>query len=135
MKMEKLNLGLAHIGIFVKDMETSKKFYSEILDFSIDHEYSLNEGAELVKLAFISSGTCLIELVQIPGISTRPAGHIDHLAFCVKDIEKVRANLESRGVKFDTEEITLAPNLFERGDRWIFFQGPDGERLEINEIL
>ena len=65
MKMEKLNLGLAHIGIFVKDMETSKKFYSEILDFSIDHEYSLNEGAELVKLAFISSGTCLIELVQI----------------------------------------------------------------------
>jgi lactoylglutathione lyase len=133
--MGKLNLGLAHVGIFVKDIEVSKKFYCDVLDFTIDHENSLYEGSNVIKLAFISSGTCLIELVQLPAINDRTDGPIDHLAFCVKDIEKVKATLESRGVRFETEEITFAPHFFDKGDRWIFFKGPDGEKLEINEVL
>ena len=134
-KMEKLNLGLAHVGIFVKDLEVSKKFYCDILDFTLDHENSLDAGDNLIKIAFVSSGTCSIELVQLPAKEDRTAGPIDHLSLSVKNIEKIKGILESRGVRFDTEEITLAPKFFERGNRWIFFKGPDGERLEINEIL
>ena len=41
-------------------MEASKKFYSEILDGIIDHEYE----DENVHLCFIKSGNGVIELVQ-----------------------------------------------------------------------
>lgn len=133
--MEKLNLGLAHVGIFVKDLSVSKRFYRDILDFTVDHENSLDEGDNCIRIAFLSSGTCSLELVALPVMNDRTAGPIDHLSFSVINIEKIKDALKSRGVQFDTEEITLAPHFFERGDRWIFFKGPDGERLEINEIL
>ena len=133
--MEKLNLGLAHVGIFVRDLAASIKFYRDILDFTVYHENSLDEGANCIRIAFLSSGTCALELVQLPVVNDRTAGTIDHLSFSVVNIEKVKRVLQSRGIQFDTDEITLAPHFFERGDRWIFFKGPDGERLEINEIL
>ena len=134
-EMKKLNLSLAHVGIFVKDIGVSKKFYCDILDFELNHENNIKEDNGYIKLAFLSAGTCVIELVQLPVLNDRTDGPIDHLSFSVKNIEKVKAILETRGVKFDTDEIIHAPNFFERGNRWIFFKGPDGERLEINEIL
>lgn len=132
--MEKLNLGLAHVGIFVTDMAVSKKFYLDVLDFNLDKEYVLKEADGDIKLVFISSGTCAIELVELPKPQKKPTGPIDHLSFSVKNIAGVRETLADRGILFDTEEITHVSDLFPNGTSWIFFKGPDGERLEINEV-
>jgi len=133
--MEKLNLGLAHIGIFVKDLEVSKKFYCDNLDFTCIHENALREGDSVTKLAFVTAGSCTLELIQVPGNSERTDGQVDHIAFAVKDIENTWTQLKAKGIVFETETITTAPEFFKKGDRWILFRGPDGERLEINEIL
>lgn len=133
--MSNLNLGLGHIGIIVKDIEVSKKFYCDNLNFELIHENVLAGGEGDTKLAFIAAGGCTLELIQKPVYSERIDGYVDHIAFKVKDIENVWKQLKARGIVFTSEDITTAPALFEKGDRWILFRGPDGELLEINEIL
>lgn len=124
--MEKLNLGLAHIGFTVKDIEVSKQFYQGVLEFDLDYEYVLQKESGDVKLAFLSAGNCAIELVQPPNSEPRTAGPVDHLSLCVKDIDRVKATLKARGVQFETEQIAYKADLFPNGSRRIFFHGPDG---------
>jgi lactoylglutathione lyase len=133
--MEKLNLCFAHSGLFVRDIETSIKFYCDKLDFDLIHENTINAAEGIVKVAFVRSGDCTIELVQLPGATQRPDGLFDHIAFKVKDIDAVTTNLKKRGIVFETEEITHMPHFFNNGNKWIMFRGPDKEHLEINEIL
>lgn len=133
--MSSLNLGLGHIGIIVRDLEISKKFYCDNLNFTVTHENTLGDNDSITKIAFVEANGCTLELIQVPGDSTRIDGHVDHIAFKVTDIENAWMQLKAKGIVFETENITTAPAFFKKGDRWILFRGPDGERLEINEIL
>lgn len=133
--MAKFNLGLAHVGLFVKDLEVSKKYYCEKLEFSVIHENKVVEGKDVTKVAFLKAGDCIIEMVQLPQYVKRPDGLFDHLAFKVKNIEEVAEKLKSKGIDFETPDVTFAPDFYDNGNKWIMFRGPDHERLEFNEIL
>ncbi len=128
--------GLAHVGLFISDLEKSKEFYTSVLEFKVIEECSLEEadGRE-IKIAFVQNGNLVIELVQFPDKKERGDGLFDHVALYVEDIETVRDTLASRGVEFETKEITYASNVFPKGSRWILFRGPDNEHLEITEKL
>ncbi|MBR3296089.1 MAG: VOC family protein [Clostridia bacterium] len=120
---------LAHFGLYVKDMEVSKRFYMEVLGF----EFKFETGPESkVKLCFLTSGSCEIELIEKKDL-TREDGLFDHLCLRVDDIEKAVEDLKKHGVEI-TGEITTMPHVF-NGIKNIFFRGPDGERLEFNEFL
>jgi lactoylglutathione lyase len=115
--------GLAHIGIFVSDMNKSVDFYKR-LGFTLDTEE--NPG---VKLAFLSAGTCLIELIEQPDAGKRLDGRIDHIAVEVDDINAAIENANANGIEIDAAAIASAPIL--GGIKNVFFTGPDGERLEF----
>ena len=117
--------GLAHIGVFVKDMAKSVDFYKG-LGFNLDKEEEIG-----VKLAFLSAGTCLIELVEKSDIPTRGTGVIDHIAVEVDDLDAAIENAKAQGIAVDAAKIGTAPIL--GGIRNVFFEGPDGERLEFFE--
>lgn len=131
---ERLTLNQLHVGLMVSDIEVSKRFYCDVLGFQVDYENTLGSAGE-VKLAFLSNGTSAIELVQRPGYQKRANGPVDHLAFRVTGIEAVKARLSANGVVFEQEKPNYAAHMFENGQYWIFFAGPDGERLELNERL
>ena len=120
--------GLAHIGIRVADMDASIKFYVDTLGFELTNEQSM--GA--TKLAFLNIGTCLLELIQPADFAPREAGSIDHIAVEVIDIEPLVCRLIEKGVKFLTDGINVVPELL-GGVKNIFFEGPDGERIEFFE--
>lgn len=129
-------MGLQHIGLFVRSLEVSKKFYCEKLDFKVVHETTLDTADGTIKIAFVGAGDCTIEIVEFPKfVDKNGDGPVDHIAFKVKDIEKVRDNLKAKGIVFETEEPAHVPHFFTKGDKWLMFRGPDGEHLEINEIL
>jgi len=117
-------LGLAHIGIFVKDIDKSIDFYKR-LGFTLD-----NEEKPSIRLAFMSAGSCLIELVEKSDIPTRSAGVVDHIAVTVDDIEAAIANARAQGIQIDAAVNTM--NIL-GGIKNVFFEGPDGERLEFFE--
>ena len=123
--MKKGNItGLAHIGVFAKDIDKSIDFYKR-LGFTLDKEEDVG-----IRLAFLSAGTCLIELVEQKDIPPRDAGVVDHVAVVVDDINAAIANAKANGINIDGE-VNSVPIL--GGVKNVFFEGPDGERLEFFE--
>ena len=117
--------GLAHIGVFVKDIGKSMEFYKN-LGFVVDKEENLG-----IRLAFLSAGNCLIELVEQKELPSRTAGVVDHVAMVVENIEAAVENAKAHGVDIDASKINSVAIL--GGIKNIFFEGPDGERLEFFE--
>lgn len=129
---EKLIQGLAHIGVYVKDLEKSKKFYCEILDFIIEEECTTKDAL----VSFAVNGSVTLELIQPLHDKEGVDGFIDHIALKVTDIGKVKIRLEEKGLEFKEEtKITFAPDIYSNGSKWIMFRGPDNEHLELNERL
>ena len=125
-------VGLHHVGLFIKDRERSKKFYSEVLGFAVDYEVTAPDGT---KIAFMKNGDCVIEIVEFVEPKDHVDGWFDHLALRVENIEEVKAELVAQGIPFDTEEIVDFPTCYPNGSKYILFRGPDGEHLEINERM
>ena len=126
--------GLAHIGIYVKNMEASKKFYCGVLGFEIVFERSEPyRDNKKVQISFLKLGDMMLEMICVPEVSYPPDGCFQHLAFRVTDIAQVKRRLEEKGVHMD--ELVYSPETFSHGAKWVTFLGPDGEHLEINEVL
>lgn len=130
--------GLAHIGIYTKDAEKSKKFYIDHLGFDLEYEAKLEKpGGQWVNLSFIRLGTLLIELLE-PSDRTKAetgqGGSINHIAIEVKDIDSIVKALREKGITMETEEASTVAHLF-NGVRMVFLEGPSGERIELLEHL
>lgn len=95
---------IEHIGIAVKNLEESIKYYEEVLGLKC---YAIEEVADQrVKTAFFKIGQTKIELLE----STDPEGPIGkfiekkgegihHLAFATEDLTGALADAESKGVQ------------------------------------
>lgn len=122
--------GLHHIGVKVRDAETSARFYEQLLDFERFEEF--RHGAS--HLVFLRAGSCVLELIEKPEIERLPAGNVDHVALAVENIEEIVGRLQARRVDFVSEQIAKVDWLF-GGTKNIFFMGPDGERIELFEVV
>jgi catechol 2,3-dioxygenase-like lactoylglutathione lyase family enzyme len=124
--------GLAHIGIHAYDMDASIDFYVNKLGFELFE--SCDMGA--VKLRFLRSGSCIVELISTPDQTKWPnEGVVAHIALEVKDIRAVVAALRAKGVQFRTPDVSVIPKLFPTGSTNIFLDGPNGEALELYEFV
>ncbi len=114
-------LGLDHVVLRVKDQETSRRFYTDVLGCTVDH---VNERISLVQLRF---GEHLIDL--LPGGPGQ--GGLDHLCLSIRcgDLARVRRELEDRGVAVEGDVV-------ERRGAWgsgpsLYIRDPDGYRIEL----
>jgi len=93
-----------HIGIAVKSIETSLKFYSELLGLKLAGEETIAE--QRVKTAFLPLGEVEIELLE----STAPDGPIakfieakgegiQHIAFAVDNLEEALQELAAKNLR------------------------------------
>jgi len=93
---------IEHIGIAVKDIETSNQLFASLLGKS---HYKIEEVAsEGVKTSFFNVGTYKIELLEATNSESPIAKFIDkkgegvhHIAFAVEDIYSEIARLKSEG--------------------------------------
>ena len=131
--------GLQHLGIFVTDVEKSKEFYMQFGFKEILRKTVPNEP-ENVELAFLEQGGFTIELVQLGGemkeqIANREDGQIDHVALDVADIDKALAEIIAAGFEVLEENAPVAMDLFDNGVKFFTIRGPDGEKVEFNQML
>lgn len=124
--------GIHHVAIICSNYEKSKKFYVEILGFSIIQE-TFRKERNSYKLDLQVGHNDAIELFSFPHppqrLSRPEACGLRHLAFKVNDIDKSVADLKLKSVEVEEirkDEIT--------GKRFTFFQDPDGLPLEIYEV-
>ena len=110
-----------HIGIAVKDLDQAGRFYSDILGLTIEETEHVAD--QKVKVAFFPITDSEIELLE----STDPDGPIarhikargegiQHIAFCVEDIDEALEELKAKGVRL----IDQAPRYGAGGARIAF---------------
>lgn len=108
---------IEHIGIAVKNLEESIKYYEDVLGMKC---YAVEEVEEQkVKTAFFKVGDTKIELLE----STDPEGPIGkfvekkgpgvhHIAFAVDDVQEALLDVQAKGVRLiDKQPRNGAENL------------------------
>jgi lactoylglutathione lyase len=129
---------LQHIGVPVTDITKSEQFYKK-LGFQNVMAASFDHKGDQGQVAMMQQGLIIIEIYQLPeselrAIGQRQDGHVDHIAFDVDDIEVAFAELKEAGFQVLEEAPVFLP-FWEKGCRYFNIAGPDGERLEFNQIL
>lgn len=134
MKLNKIQ----HIGIPVTDLEKSVPFYQR-LGFETVMESPFDYQGDRGICVMVKQGDILIELYQFPArfldaIKSRKDGHVDHIAFDVQDIDLAFSKMKNEGFNPIEEGPVFLP-FWKNGCRYFNIFGPDGERLEFNQIL
>jgi glyoxylase I family protein len=123
--------GVHHIAVICSNYEVSKKFYTEILGFSVVAEH-YREQRDSYKLDLKLGEQYCIELFSFPNPPSRPsrpeACGLRHLAFEVDQLEPVVAWLNKNSIT--TEPIRVDEFT---GKRFTFFADPDDLPLELYE--
>jgi glyoxylase I family protein len=121
-----------HVAILTDDYETSKRFYTEVLGFTIIAE-TYREARQSYKLDLSINGLYQIELFSFPEYRERAsfpeAKGLRHLAFAVDDVEASYMYLKSKNV--DVQEVRVDELT---GKKFVFFYDPNGQPLEIYEL-
>jgi glyoxylase I family protein len=123
--------GIHHVAIICSDYELSKRFYVELLGFSIIQE-TFRKERNSYKLDLQVGNGDRIELFSFSNPPQRvnhpEACGLRHLSFEVEDIAAAVADLASQGISVEDiriDEVT--------GKRFTFFKDPDNLPLEIYE--
>ncbi|MBE7175647.1 MAG: VOC family protein [Mucilaginibacter polytrichastri] len=129
---------IQHIGIPVTDLGRSKAFYARfgfapVMESPFGHEDG--EGT----CVMMQNGSILMELYRFPeaaldAIRERSDGHVDHVAFDVSDIDTTFSEVKKAGFEPLEKEPVFLP-FWKNGCKYFNITGPDGERLEFNQLL
>ena len=143
--------GLHHVGITVKDLEASIRFYHDVLGLEFSNEPSpWFDGEELGKAVGVPGGALrqvklllgdtMLELLeyksppsQTSGRSCRTASAPPTSRFLVDDIQAKKAELEAKGIEFFSDVNVVDEGVL-AGWRWVYFEDPDGYPLELVEV-
>lgn len=121
-----------HVAILTDNYEVSKRFYTEILGFTIVAE-TYRAERQSYKLDLAVNGLYQIELFSFPEYRERAsfpeAKGLRHLAFAVKDVEASAAYLKEQNV--DVQEVRIDELT---GRKFVFFYDPNGQPLELYEV-
>ncbi len=128
--MTSATLTTGHIGLNVSSLERSREFYTDIFGFDV-----LNQSAADERLfAFLGKDANLVLTLwqQSDGRFEKGRPGLHHLSFQVPSIEAVREaerKLRGRGAHFHYDGVV--PHAEGAVSGGIFFEDPDGIRLEI----
>jgi catechol 2,3-dioxygenase-like lactoylglutathione lyase family enzyme len=140
----------SHVGITVRDLDASVRFYRDLLGLEICTEPSpWFDGPELgagvgvpgaaLRQVCLRLGDTMLELLEYrtpPSPTERPllshSRGATHVAFQVDDIAAAKAELEAAGVAFYSDVNVVDEGVL-AGWRWVYFADPDGYPLELVE--
>lgn len=129
---------IQHVGIPVTDITTSEAFYKR-LGFDNVTQSSFDHNGAKGQMIMMKRGEIVMEIYQmpdaeLPAIKNRKDGHVDHIAFDVEDIDAAFKELKIEGFTVVEEAPVFLP-FWSHGCKYFNILGPDGERLEFNQIL
>jgi len=126
--------GLQHVLVLSDDIDATRDFYRDVVGLSIGARPPLAFPgywlyADGVPCVHIAQRDAYVEHARGLGLSIADdaggPGPIDHLAFAARDYEEVSERLRRGGVR-------AIANAVPGGPRQLFFDDPNGVRVEIN---
>jgi lactoylglutathione lyase len=117
---------LLHTRYRVNDLETTVRFYKDVLGLEETRRIQSPRGSELVFLKAAESEE-LIEICHYPASGpVRVPADLTHLAFEVDSLEGFARHLASRGLRF-LEPPAMQPD----GSGFAFLDAPEGYEIEL----
>jgi lactoylglutathione lyase len=116
--------GIAHIALFVHDMEKARAYYKDFLGFG--EPYSLNNPDGKLSMTFIKVNDR--QYVELFPEVTPGSDRLNHISVETDDIEGMRVYLASKGVKVP-EKVTVARIK----NKSFNVKDPDGHTVEFVE--
>ena len=115
--------GLRHLALNVRNLEAMKRFYVDVLGFSVEWEPDVSN-------IYLSSGIDNLALHQAAtdALPQTPSA-LDHLGLIVRkaeDVDQWAAFLRERGVTLEAD-----PRTHRDGARSCYFRDPDGNVVQI----
>jgi glyoxylase I family protein len=121
--------GVHHIAVICTDYERSKRFYLDLLGFTLRSEVYRSERRSWMADLDLH-GRSVLELFSFPSPPQRPTGPeatgLRHLAFEVDDVREAIDELRAAGVR--CEDVRVDPHT---GKEMAFFFDPDSQPLEL----
>jgi catechol 2,3-dioxygenase-like lactoylglutathione lyase family enzyme len=115
-------LGVAHMALFVTDLQRSRAFYRDLLGFEEAFTLPKPDGSD--RIAFIKiNDQQYLELFADP---PRTDGRVYHISFYTDDAEGLRRALEARGVK-----VPPTVGTGKIGNTQFGVTDPDGHGVEL----
>jgi len=129
---------IQHIGMPVTNLAASEAFYAR-LGFENVMASGFDSKGGRGSVAMMQRGPMIVELYQMPEaelaeIRSRKDGHIDHIAFDVDNVDATFTELKQAGFHVLQDDPIFLP-FWKNGCKYFHIVGPDGERLEFNQIL
>ena len=124
-------MSLNHYTIQARDLEATKTFYTDIVGLKVGDRPPLAFPGYWLYCGDVPTVHLLGYQAQAKVITDGPSypaetGRLDHIAFACEGLADMRANLQSRGMKFD-ERVLPRLNLTQ-----LFYLDPDGIAVECN---
>jgi catechol 2,3-dioxygenase-like lactoylglutathione lyase family enzyme len=135
-----------HIGVSVKDLEESVKFYTEVMQMDLDYR-TKNKGDIISRIvgvenadldvAVVIKSNLRIELLDYKNAekkkkTTYPAQDqpgLVHISFLVDNVDKEYERIKALGFEFNSPPMVAREN----GPKITYFKGPDNVVIEIFE--
>lgn len=143
--------GLHHVGITVKDLDASIRFYHGVLGLDFINEPSpwfddpglgpaVGVPGAALRQVSLKLGDTTLELLQYRSPASETTEPLrsnnigaTHVAFVVDDIRATKADLEGKGITFYSDVNVVDEGVL-AGWRWVYFEDPDGYPLELVQV-
>jgi catechol 2,3-dioxygenase-like lactoylglutathione lyase family enzyme len=121
-------LGVAHMAIYVKDLDKTRKFYQEFLGFGEPFTLPKKTGGG-VRIAFIKVNDR--QYFEIFNEADRGEGQLNHISFYTDNADQMYTYLKSRGVAVMGDKGAVGKG--QTRNKNFNVQDPDGHIVEIVE--
>lgn len=135
-----------HIGISVRDLEASVKFYTEVMQMNVDYRIKIKgekisrivdvEDAD-IDVVTLEKNNLRIELLdyknaekkKVTAYQSQDQPGLVHIAFLVDDVDEAYNRIKAKGYEFNAPPMVAREN----GPKITYFKGPDNVVIEIFE--
>jgi len=121
-------LGVAHMAVYVKDLDKARRFYEDFLGFG--EPFTLpDKTASGVRIAFVKVND--YQYFEIFNEADRGEGQLNHISFYTDNAGQMYAYLKSRGVAVMSDKGSVSKG--QTGNKNFNIQDPDGHIVEFVE--
>lgn len=130
-------LGWDHLAVRVKNLKETIAFYAG-LGFEKSGSGYLDTPDGRLQIGFVTCKGFTLELIELSGAVTEEKetwenGKIDHIALDVENVQEAFLEARRKGYQVLDFAVQELP-LFEHGCRFFTILGPNGERIEFNQM-